>query len=55
MENNEYKTNIQVAELNALKAIFAIIKWKQTKEFYCDLGPYFQSVLSINDMILVKS
>jgi molybdopterin/thiamine biosynthesis adenylyltransferase len=55
MDNNEYKTNIQVAELNALNAIFAIIKWKQTKEFYCDLEPYFQSVLSINDMILVKS
>ncbi|WP_148313098.1 hypothetical protein [Nitrosopumilus adriaticus] len=33
-EDNEYSTNIQVAEMNALSAIFAIIKWKKICGFY---------------------
>ena len=54
IHNNEYKSTIQIAELNALNAIFAIIKWKQTKGFYCELENYLHSVFSVNDMLLVK-
>jgi hypothetical protein len=32
-----YATNIQVADLNALNAVLAIIKWKKLRGFYCDL------------------
>jgi hypothetical protein len=32
-----YASNIQVADLNALNAILAVIKWKKLSGFYCDL------------------
>jgi hypothetical protein len=35
--NNEYNRNIQVADLNALNAAFAVIKWKKLFGFYQDL------------------
>lgn len=36
-EENEYATNIQIAELNAGNAAFAVIKWKKICGFYQDL------------------
>lgn len=36
-DNNEYATNIQIAELNALNAILAVLKWKKISGFYVDL------------------
>lgn len=35
-EVNEYATNIQIAELNALNAAFAVIRWKKLWGFYGD-------------------
>ena len=35
---NEYSTNIQIAELNALNAAFAVIRWKRLLGFYRDAG-----------------
>ncbi len=35
--DNDYSRNIQIAELNALNAALAVIKWKKTLGFYCDL------------------
>lgn len=35
-EPNEYSTNIQVAELNALNAALAVIRWKKLYGFYYD-------------------
>ncbi|MDB5575338.1 MAG: UBA/THIF-type binding fold protein [Bradyrhizobium sp.] len=32
-----YASNIQVADLNALNAVLAVIKWKKLCGFYCDL------------------
>ena len=37
-ENNDYDQNIQVADLNALNATLAVIKWKKLYGFYRDLG-----------------
>ena len=34
---NEYSTNIQIADLNALNAALAVIKWKKICGFYLDL------------------
>ena len=34
--NNEYESNIQIAEINALNAAFAVIKWKKLSGFYFD-------------------
>jgi ThiF family len=35
-DNNDYASNIQVAELNALSATLAVIKWKKVFGFYQD-------------------
>lgn len=35
--NNEYNRNIQVADLNALSAALAVIKWKKLVGFYQDM------------------
>ncbi|SFC59813.1 ThiF family adenylyltransferase [Flavobacterium phragmitis] len=45
---NEYVTNIQIADLNALNAILAVIKWKKISGFYQDLVEEFHSTYSIN-------
>ena len=34
---NDYSTNIQIAELNAQNAVLAVIKWKKTLGFYQDV------------------
>lgn len=35
--DNEYERNIQIADLNALNAVLAVIKWKKLFGFYADL------------------
>jgi len=47
-----YSTNIQIADLNALNAVLAVIKWKKTIGFYQDLNREHNSVYSINDGVL---
>ena len=37
-ENNDYDQNIQVADLNALNATLAVIRWKKLFGFYRDLA-----------------
>ena len=52
--DDEYKSNIQIAELNALNAAFAIIKWKKIVGFYDDLVEEFHSTYTINDSLLLN-
>lgn len=47
-DNNEYATNIQIAELNALNAIFAILKWKKLSGIYVDLENEHHSSYTIS-------
>jgi len=47
-DNNEYATNIQIAELNALNAIFAILKWKKSSGIYVDLENEHHSTYAIS-------
>ncbi len=35
-DDNEYSRNIQIADLNALNAALAVIKWKKLLGFYVD-------------------
>lgn len=46
--NNDYNTNIQIAELNCLNAVLAVIKWKKMCGFYQDLREEHHSTYSIN-------
>jgi hypothetical protein len=47
-EENEYATNIQIADLNCLNAVLAIIKWKKQVGFYQDLKRENNSLYFIN-------
>lgn len=47
-EENEYSTNIQIADLNSLNAALAVIKWKKIIGFYQDLEHEHHSSYSIN-------
>lgn len=46
---NDYDTNIQIADLNALNAALAVMKWKKLFGFYQDLNKEFNTTYSIND------
>ncbi len=35
--NNEYSPDIQIADMNALNAALAVIKWKKLSGFYLDM------------------
>lgn len=48
VEENEYSTNIQIADLNALNAVMAVIKWKKTIGFYQDLKNESNSLFFLN-------
>ena len=52
-EKNEYDQNIQIAELNALNAALAVIKWKKSVGFYADTGNEHHSLykLSSNNIL----
>jgi len=42
--DDEYENNIQIADLNALNAVLAVIKWKKLVGFYNDLeGEHFSA------------
>lgn len=48
--DNLYRTNIQIAELNALNACMAVIRYKQERGFYHASGPLFHMLFEIADM-----
>jgi hypothetical protein len=51
--NNEYNRNIQIADLNALNAALAVIKWKKMFGFYRDMKSehHTQFHISTNNLI----
>lgn len=47
-EENAYSTNIQIADLNCLNAVLAVIKWKKICGFYQDLKEEHNTLYFIN-------
>lgn len=47
---NEYRANIQIAELNALNAALAVVKYKQLRGFYRDDVPADHYIFNIADL-----
>jgi hypothetical protein len=45
---NEYRNNVQIADLNMLNAALAVIKWKKLCGFYVDLDSEHHSVYEID-------
>jgi hypothetical protein len=52
---DDYTRNIQIAELNALNAILAVIKWKKLVGFYGDIEHEHQSLYTINGNYLINT
>lgn len=52
-QNNEYSRNIQIADLNALNASLAVVRWKKLCGFYVNLENEHYSVYEVdgNDII----
>lgn len=49
-----YATNIQVADLNALNAVMAVIKWKKLRGFYRDLECEHHSTYTTDGNLLLN-
>ena len=53
-EIDDYNANIQIAELNALNASLAVIRWKKYFRFYQDLEQEYNTSYSINVNMLLS-
>ena len=53
-ENELYSTNIQVADLNALNAALAVVKWKKIRGFYRDLEREHHSTYTTDGNLLLN-
>lgn len=53
-DNNEYSRNIQIADLNALNAALAVIKWKKLCGFYQDLENEHHTTYTIDGNLLTN-
>ncbi len=51
--DDEYRTNIQISELNALNACLAVIRFKQLRGFYFEEVPYYHLLLDLGDLKVV--
>lgn len=51
---DEYNKNIQIAELNALNAVLAVIKWKKYCGFYYQAENEKHSIYSIDDNSIIN-
>lgn len=47
-DHNEYSTNIQIADLNAMNALMAVLKWKKFNGFYKDLKEEHHTTYTVN-------
>ncbi len=54
VKDDEYSTNIQIADLNALTATLAVIKWKKIRGFYHDFECEHNAVYGIEINIITN-
>ena len=48
--DNLYRISIQIAELNALNAALAILRFKQMRGFYFEESPYYHLLFDVSDL-----
>lgn len=53
-EHNEYTQNIQIAELNALNAAFAVVKWKKRYGVYADVAHEHHCTYGVEAQALIR-
>lgn len=54
-EKDIYASNIQVADLNALNAVLAVVKWKKVRGFYRDLEKEHHTTYTTDGGMLLNS
>lgn len=47
---DEYRTNVQISELNALNAALAVLRYKQIRGFYFDEGNLVHVLFGTQDL-----
>lgn len=52
--NNDYRVNIQIADLNAVNAALAVIRWKKDLGFYRDLSSERNSIYVIDQNEIIN-
>jgi hypothetical protein len=52
--NDLYSSNIQVADLNALNAVLAVVKWKKIRGFYRDLEKEHHATYTTDGNMLIN-
>lgn len=52
-DNDLYRTNIQISELNALNACLAVIRFKQLRGFYFAEIPFYHLLFEVGDLKIV--
>jgi len=52
--DQEYDTNIQIADLNALNAALAVMKWKKLRGFYRDLEHEHHTTFTIDGAVTIN-
>lgn len=50
VQNDLYRTAIQISELNALNACLAILKFKQIRGFYTESTPFYHLLFELGDI-----
>lgn len=53
-DDDVYSSNIQVADLNALNAVMAVVKWKKLRGFYRDLEGELHSTYTTDGNLLLN-
>lgn len=53
--DDDYTRNIQIADLNALNAILAVMRWKRFVGFYGDISSEFQSLFAVNSNYIINT
>ena len=53
--DDDYRTNIQISELNALNACLAVIKFKQVRGFYFEESPIYHLLFDPGDLTIGTS
>lgn len=48
--DDEYRTNVQISEINALNAALAVLRYKQLRGFYVDDDSFHHLLLGIDDL-----
>lgn len=54
VRDNIYAKNIQIADLNALNAALAVIRWKKHFGFYIDLGHEHHANFALNGNVIIN-